>query len=79
MLCSPTPMPLSAPHPLSVSCHSREQQEPRGGMGTGRERRKYPRRNRNLASAHQQAKPGPRGLQMGLLKTTGHLIINSVP
>ena len=65
----PRPVPLAVPHPSSVSYHSKEQQELRGRIGMGRERRKYPRGNRNLASAYQQAKPGPRGLQMGLLKT----------
>ena len=65
----PRPMPLAVPHPSSVSYHSREQQELRERIGMGRERRKYPRGNRNLASAYQQTKPGPRGLQMGLLKT----------
>ena len=66
---TPTPVPLSVSHPLSVSYHSREQQELRGRMGMARERRKYPWGNRNLASAYQQANSGPRGLEMGLLKT----------
>lgn len=44
-------------------------------MGMERERRKYPKGNGNLASAHQQTQCGPKGLQMGLIRTIRYLII----